>query len=157
MGWIASTSARSILAVDASPSGPKNGCLAVPGLTPFAGRLRPVGAVGFGIVEVASAPLGRRCVPFRAEKRLPRLYQGSRPSLADYAPLGLSDSEFQRTSHASTAMSLAPFNRIAAMPQSLASLYMHLVFSTKDRHRFLACRSIRLQPAGSDASSPNGA
>ena len=38
------------------------------------------------------------------------LYQGSRPSLADYAPLGLSDSEFQRTSHASTAMSLAPFN-----------------------------------------------
>jgi len=72
MGWIASTSARSILAVDASPSGPKNGCLAVPGLTPFAGRLRPVGAVGFGIVEVASAPLGRRCVPFRAEKRLRR-------------------------------------------------------------------------------------
>jgi hypothetical protein len=31
----------------------------------------------------------RRCVPFRAEKRMVPLYQGSRPSLADYAPLGL--------------------------------------------------------------------
>ena len=51
MGLIASTSIRSIPAVDASPSGPKNGCLAVPGPTPFAGRLRPVGAVGFGISE----------------------------------------------------------------------------------------------------------
>jgi len=144
---------------------------------------------------------GRRCVPFRAEKRLPRctrahalrwqitpcwgcrirncggcvsasgpsmrplqgretaapLYQGSRPSLADYAPLGLSDSEFQRTSHASIAMSLAPFNRIAAMPRSLASLYVHLVSSTTVRHPFLADRPIRSQAADSDASSPNGA
>ena len=82
--------------------------------------------------------IGRRCVPFRAEKRLPRqhqglrpwqitprwgcrirncggflssswpsmrplqgrktavlLYQGSRPSLADYAPLGLSNREMR--------------------------------------------------------------
>ena len=70
MGLIASTSNRSRSAVDTSPSGPKNGCSAVPGLTPFAGRLRPVGAVGFGIVDVASTPLGRRCDPFRAEKRL---------------------------------------------------------------------------------------
>ena len=70
MGLIATTSIRSRSAVDASPSGPNNGCAAVPGLTPFAGRLRPVGAVGFGIVDVASTPLGRRCDPFRAEKRL---------------------------------------------------------------------------------------
>jgi hypothetical protein len=83
--------------------------------------------------------------------------QGSRPSLADYAPLGLSDSELWRTSHASTAMSLEPFNRIAAMPQSLASLYVHLVSSTTVRHPFLADRPIRSQAAGSDASSPNGA
>ena len=71
MGLIASTSIHSRPAVDASPSGPNNGCSAVPGLTPFAGILRPVGAVGFGIVDVASAPLGHRWVPFRAEIRLP--------------------------------------------------------------------------------------
>ena len=39
-------------AVDASPSGPKNGCSAVPGLTPFAGRLRPVGAVEIVVVGI---------------------------------------------------------------------------------------------------------
>jgi len=46
---------------------------------------------------------------------------------------------------ASTAMPLARFSKIAAMPQSLASLYVHLVFSTKDRRPFLADRSIRSQ------------
>ena len=35
---------RSDVAVDASPSGTVHACSAVPGLTPFAGRLRPVGA-----------------------------------------------------------------------------------------------------------------
>jgi len=34
-------------------------------------------------------PNSRRCVPFRDEKRRVPLYQGSRPSLADYGPLGL--------------------------------------------------------------------
>jgi len=37
-------------------------------------------------------PNSRRCVPFRAEISLVPLYQGSRPSLADYAPLGLDGS-----------------------------------------------------------------
>ena len=70
MRSIATTSIHSIPAVDASPSGPKNGCLPVPGLTPFAGRLRPVGAVGFGIVDVASAHPERRWVLFRAKQWL---------------------------------------------------------------------------------------
>jgi len=156
---------------------------------------------GMDRIHIDPFNTGRRCVPFRAEKRMPRptgahalrwhitprwgcrirncgrivctsqpsmrplqgrtilvpANQGSRPSLADYAPLGLSDSELWRTSHASTAMSLEPFNRIAAMPQSLASLYVHLVSSTTVRHPFLADRPIRSQAAGSDASSPNGA
>ena len=30
------------------------------------------------------------------------------------------------------------------MPQSLAKLWVHLIFSTKDRHPFLSDRSIRL-------------
>jgi len=38
------THCRSKIAVDASPSGTGHACSAVPGLTPFAGRLRPVGA-----------------------------------------------------------------------------------------------------------------
>jgi len=64
-------------AVDVSPSGPKNGCSAVPGLTPFAGRLRPVGAVGFEIVDVASAhrPSMR---PLQGRSMAAPLYQGSR-------------------------------------------------------------------------------
>jgi len=116
---IATTSIHSIPAVDASPSGPKNGCLPVPGLTPFAGRLRPVGAVGFGIVDVASAHPERRWVLFRAKQWLPRLYQGSRPSLADYAPLGLSDSELwtlpQRLSAVDASPS-GPKNGCSAVP-----------------------------------------
>ena len=51
MGVIPTTSIRSTPAVDSSPSGPKNGCSVVPGFTPFAIRLRPVGAAGIGIVE----------------------------------------------------------------------------------------------------------
>jgi hypothetical protein len=71
VGIFTTLSIRSRLAVDASPSGPDNARSGQPGLTPFAGILRPVGAVGFGIVDVASAPLGHRWVPFRAEIRLP--------------------------------------------------------------------------------------
>ena len=39
-------------AIDGSHSGPKYGCLPVPGLTPFAGRLRPVGAVEVAVVGI---------------------------------------------------------------------------------------------------------
>jgi len=38
------TRCRSDVAVDASPSGTVHACSTVPGLTPFAGRLRPFGA-----------------------------------------------------------------------------------------------------------------
>ena len=46
------TRCRSAVAVDASHSGTVNARSAVPGLTPFAGRLRPVGAVGSCIFGV---------------------------------------------------------------------------------------------------------
>ena len=47
---------RSDVAVDASPSGTGHACSAVPGLTPFAGRLRPVGAGGNGTCTRAHGP-----------------------------------------------------------------------------------------------------
>jgi len=74
MGLIATTSIRSIPAVDASPSGPKNVCSAVPGLTPFAGRLRPVGAIGFAIVVVF--------YPSRSSRGM----DNSRPRLPGFTP-----------------------------------------------------------------------
>ena len=113
----------------------------------------------------------RRCVPFRAEKRMVPLYQGSRPSLADYAPLGLG-----ATYHLSSSLAdYAPLGLVATYhltssladyaPLGLVATY-HLTSSLTDcaplgldTFEPVACDRIDPTENGrrSDSGSPNGA